>query len=147
MTKAEQILKAVREYYSEVLEDEFEDDAEDSETVLSFEIIVNSDSYTGYTIEDDKYIGVIPGLACGWQFEFIRNDGKIGYNSVAYYEGTPEEYCQMWLRYGEDALFEIERRNGYEPTGRVIFRGYGVEYYDTEYREWFIKDVQIPNIG
>lgn len=145
MTKAAQILNAEREYYAETLEDEVE--LEEEETMLSFEIITNSESHTGYDIPDSKYVGVIPGLVCGWQFEFVNKDGKIGYNSVAYYEGTPEEYCETWLRFGPDALFEGERWNGYEPTGRVVFRGYGSEYYDSEYREWFVRDVEIPEVA
>ena len=111
--------------------------------MMTFEIIKNSESNTGYDIEDKEYKGQISGLCCGWQFEFRNADGKIGYNSVSYHKGTPEEYCQTWLRYGEDALFEMERWNGYEPTGRVIFRGYGREFYDFEERDWCIEPVEI----
>ena len=107
---------------------------------MKFEVIKNSESFTGYDIEDKNYVGVIPGLCCGWQFEFEK-DGKIDYNSVVFFEGNAEEYCDTWLRYGEDALFEIERMNGWVPTGRVIFRGYAESFWDDEERDWYVEEV------
>lgn len=109
----------------------------------TYEVIKNSESSTGYDIKDEEYKGVFDGLCCGWQFEFKNDKGELEYNSVCWYEGTPEEYCDTWLRYGEEALFEIERYNGYVPTGRVIFRGYGKEYWDSEDRDWYIKKVAV----
>lgn len=107
--------------------------------MLQFEIIRNSESKTGYNIPDKEYKGQIDGLCCGWQFEFERS-GKIDYNSVNWYHGTPEECA---YQYGEEDAFELERMNGWEPTGRVIFRGYAREYYDVEDREWYIQDVEV----
>lgn len=102
-----------------------------------FEIIRNSESETGYDIPDDVYIGVIPGLHNGWQFEFTKN-GKIVYGSCHFYHGTPEEcaYC-----YGKDHAFEMERLNGCEPTGRVIFRGYYLEKYDIYERDYYYEKI------
>ena len=37
-------------------------------------------------------------------------------------------------------VFETERRNGYEPAGRVVFCGYGREVYDTIVRDEFVED-------
>lgn len=110
---------------------------------MKYEIIKNSESYTGYEIEDKQYKGQIEGLVCGWQFEFMDGKGDYNYNSVTYYEGTPEEYCEYWLQYGEDALFEIERWGGWEPTGRVVFRGYAREYYDFDERDYYVIDVEV----
>ena len=109
----------------------------------TYTIIKNSESQTGYDIPDKEYKGVIDGLCCGWQFEFKNAEGKLNYNSVTWYAGTPEQYCDTWLRYGEDALFETERWNGYLPTGRVIFRGYGEELWDACERDYYIKDVEV----
>ncbi len=89
---------------------------------------------------NSEFNGVFPGYVCGWSFEFRNKDGKIDFNSCSWFEGTAEEYCQTWLRYGEDALFEMERWNGWTPTGRVKFCGYGVERYDPEERDWYIID-------
>lgn len=108
-----------------------------------YTIIKNSESHTGYDIEDKEYKGIINGLCCGWQFEFKNDANEFNYNSVTYYKGTPEEYCDSWLQFGEEALFETERWNGWKPTGRVIFRGYAEEYYDDEYRDWFVKSVEV----
>jgi len=110
---------------------------------MTYEIIKNSESYAGFNIPDKEYKGQIDGLCCGWSFEFQNDKGEYNYNSTTYYEGTPEEYCQTWLQYGEEALFEIERWNGWIPTGRVVFRGYGKEYYDSNDREYYIEDVEV----
>ena len=103
-----------------------------------FEIIKSSESYAKYSVEDKEWQGVIDGFVNGWSFEFVNEKGEYNYNSVTYYSGTPEEYCDTWLQYGEDALFEMERWNGWTPTGRVVFRGYGQEYYDEDEHEWFV---------
>ena len=107
-----------------------------------FEIIVNSQG-PKYDIEDKTYYGQKPNLCCGWQFEFENEKGEINYNSVTWYEGTPEEYCESWLQYDDDALFTGERWNGWQPTGRVVFRGYAERYYDSEERDWFVKEVEV----
>lgn len=107
-----------------------------------FEIIVNSQG-PKYDIEDKTYYGQKPNLCCGWQFEFENEKGEINYNSVTWYEGTPEEYCESWLQYGDDALFTGEHWNGWQPTGRVVFRGYAESYYDSEERDWFVKEVEV----
>ena len=112
---------------------------------MTYEIIKNSESFSGFNVKDDIYLGVIPGLCCGWMFEFKNAEGKINYNSVSWYEGTPEEYCQTWLKHGEEALFYMERLCGWEPTGRVVFRGYGEEYWcnDPEIRDWCIREIDM----
>lgn len=109
---------------------------------MKYEVITNSQG-PKYDIADKYYDGQKPGLCCGWQFEFENAAGEINYNSVTYYEGTPEEYCNTWLRYGEDALFETERYNGWESTGRVVFRGYAKKHWDPEERDWYVTDVEI----
>lgn len=75
---------------------------EEGELNMTYEIIKNSESYTGFNIPDKEYKGQIDGLCCGWSFEFQNDKGEYDYNSVAWYEGTPEEYCQTWLQYGEE---------------------------------------------
>ena len=82
---------------------------------------------------------MIPGIVNGWMFEFRDKKGNINYNSTSYHWGTPEDYCDSWLQYGEDALFEMERWNGYEPTGRVVFRGYATEHYDVDEHDWYVE--------
>lgn len=109
--------------------------------MMKYEIIELSRSEAEFRcdVEDGNFRGYFPGVCCGWMFEFKNKDGKVDYNSVTWFEGTPEEYCETWLRYGPEALFEMERWNGYEPTGRVVFRGYGVEKWDSEEHDWYIE--------
>lgn len=105
-----------------------------------FEIITNSQSRTGYDIPDSHYMGQLPDLLRGWQFEFSRN-GEIRYGSLKWYHGTAEECATEYERkYGVDT-FEREHLNGWRETGRVVFRGYASEYYDAYEREWFVEHV------
>lgn len=112
---------------------------------MKYQIIENSEG-AKWDIADVEYFSVIPGYVCGWEFEVANAEGKKSYHSVCYYEGTPEEFMATW-RYGnpdgETNFFETCRWNGFEPTGRVVFRGYGRLYYDPEYRDEFVEDVTI----
>lgn len=107
---------------------------------MTFEIIKNSESKTGYKIPDNEFKGLIPGLLCGWQFEFINANGEINYNSVTFEHMTPE---RLAYQYGEENAFMIERWNGWQPTGRVIFRGYYEEYYYAEEHDWCVRPVNV----
>ena len=101
---------------------------------MEFEIIKNSESFTGYDVEDKTYIGIIPHLCCAWQFEVIK-DGKIGYFGNRYIEGTPEMCYEEESTYswGEDMFDVFDAK----PTGRVVFAGYYERHweYDWEYRD------------
>ena len=108
------------------------------EKAMKFEIIKNSQSETGYEIPDDTFYGILPGMVMGWQYE-ARNVcdkrfpvGKLLYFDVSYRNGMPEGEEEFMTFYANDL--------GWELTGRVVFRGYAREYYDSEEREWFVKD-------
>lgn len=129
------------------LEDEIEEPKEIEEADLDsiykiedteskFEIIKVSESKAPWNSKDlDKeYKGVISGLACGWNFE-VTKDGKIDYLSANWFEGTPEQLAKTYHYDDADAMF---RWNGWELTGRAVFRGYAVEYYVKEEREWCV---------
>ena len=82
---------------------------------------------------EKTYVGVVPGVLCAWQFEVIKN-GKVGFFSNRYFEGTPEE-C-----YENESCYEdmFEAFNA-EPTGRVVFNGYWEGYYDFDEREECVR--------
>lgn len=102
---------------------------------MKFEIITNSQSHTGYDIEDKTFRGIIDGLVCGWQFEF-RKGSEYGYKDVTWSEMLPDEMLEHAPWY-----FESCTANGWEPTGRVVFRGYAREWYDAYEHEWFVEEV------
>ena len=108
---------------------------------MKFEIIKNSESKSGFDVPDKEYKGQVDGLVHGWSFEFVNDKGEISYNSVYYSHGTPERNAEE--RYN----FETERMNGWEPTGRVVFRGYATEHYDPEERDYYVKPVDDREIG
>ena len=109
---------------------------------MEFTIIKNSESHTGYQIEDVEYHGMIPGLCCGWQYEYIDAAGQYHYSSVAWEEQSPEDYANMWQGYRGSWLYDL-LPDDYEFTGRVVFRGYAEEYYDFEERETFVREVDM----
>ena len=108
---------------------------------MKFEIIKNSESSTGYDIPDDTFHGQIPGLAMGWQFEVrnVRNKnydiGHVDYYSVTFSHLMPEDFVE------KDGYEEYVANNGWELTGRVIFRGYYEEEWDFENYEWYYDEV------
>lgn len=102
----------------------------------NFEIIKNSESYANYDEPDKEYKGVIPGKTAGFNFEVRHiNDGHIDYMSCVFIDNeTPTDYIRN-LFYD---FFETISFSGFEPTGRVIFRGYGETYYDHNFHDWCV---------
>ena len=111
---------------------------------MTYEIIKNSESHTGYNIPDVEFLGMKAGLGCGWQYEFEK-DGEYAYSSVCWEEETAEDYANRWhTENGTPWLFDVFVDKGYRFTGRVVFRGYAESYYDAEEREWFVREVEVP---
>ena len=113
----------------------------------NFTIIKNSESKTGYQIEDKEFKGLIPGLCCGWQYEYSNDKGEITYSSVSWEEESPEDYAYRWLDNGrswlESSLGCGFGETDWRFTGRVIFRGYAESFYDPEERDWYVKEVDV----
>ena len=109
-----------------------------------YEIIPISKSFAEYRneVKDCRYIGDLDGVVNGWQFEYINKDGEYAYGSVSYVRGSAYDYANTfhdpWD--GGEWIHETPRMRGYEPTGRVVFRGYAIEYWDEYERDWFVKD-------
>lgn len=95
---------------------------------MKYTIIKNSEG-PRYDIADDIFTGIKPHLACGWQFELAR-DGKTDWGSVMFHFGTAEECAAANEEFWTYCC-------GCTPTGRVVFRGYYSEEYDTEERDWY----------
>ena len=114
---------------------------------MTFEIIKNSESYTGYNIEDDIFKGYFDGFVCGWQFEYVNDEGIYTYGSVSYTEETPEEYAYRWVEDdGTPWIASVPMSKGWRLTGRVIFRGYGRLYWDDNDRDWCVEDVDMQEV-
>ena len=99
---------------------------------MKYTIIKNSESNTGYDIPDCEFHGLDNRYVCGWQFELVR-DGKAGWSDVKFFCGMPEECAAEQARYWDMI--------GCEPTGTVIFRGYFVEEFDYEDRDFCYTQV------
>ena len=100
---------------------------------MKYTIIKNSESTTGYDIPDEEFTGLRDSLLCGWSFEVINRDGKIGWATVRFVYGMPEDAVADASYYWDFC--------GIKPTGTVVFRGYYREYYDCEERDWYVEQV------
>lgn len=117
----------------------------EKDCAIQFEIIPLSKSHAEYRnrIPDKKWLGIIPGIVNGWQIEYVNKDGKFEYGSVSYQAGMIEQDVALYEAQGGGSwLFEIPRWKGYEPTGRVVFRGYGVQLWDSWERDWYVEEYE-----
>jgi hypothetical protein len=94
---------------------------------------------TGWTKDmDQEYKGVVPGYACGYNFE-VTKDGRTDFASCTFEYDTPDDVLDGF--YGE-FLYDVRCT----PTGRVIFRGYYREEYDPHERDvYFIRENPFNN--
>lgn len=125
---------------AETVQTQFEKDC-----AIQFEIIPLSQSHADYRDEvpDKEWLGIIPGIVNGWSIEYVNKDGKFEYGSVSYVYSTVEDYVKLYEAQGGGSwLFEIPRWKGYEPTGRVVFRGYGTEHWDDSERDWYVVEYE-----
>ncbi len=83
---------------------------------------------------EDK--GPINGLVRGYNVEVTKN-GKIDWMSCVWIRTSVEDYVN------DEYTGYWYQDCGVTPTGRVSFRGYGVEKYDASERDTFIEPVQV----
>ena len=77
--------------------------------------------------------GAKEGLVRGYNVEVRKFDGTVGWDSCCYIQSEPEEYfLNGYYRYS------LEDR-GATLTGRICFRGYGIEEYSWEYHDTFVN--------
>lgn len=88
------------------------------------------------TAENHIDYGPVDGLLRGYNVQVRRvSDGILYWRDAEFIEGSPEDVFKnefhSWLQ-------EIHE---FEPTGGICFRGYGVEFYDSDEREHFVKPI------
>ena len=81
-------------------------------------------------------LGARTGLVRGYNVEVIK-DGKTDWLSCSWFEGEPDDYFN-----DEFHKWQCEEM-GWEYTGRICFRGYGIEKWDSEERDYYIEDVEV----
>jgi len=101
----------------------------------------NRKSGHNFELPKSEFKGIIPGLVCGFCVE-AEKDGKIDCGSTIFtnnfeYIKNPE-YDPKWNELGicEDLL----NLNGWNATGNIVFRGYFVERYDPEERDYCYEE-------
>ena len=75
-------------------------------------------------------------LVRGFNIELKKSDGTKYWESCCWFDGDPNTY------YNSDYYKWHYEQCDAEPTGRICFRGYGEEYYDSDEHEYFIKPVK-----
>lgn len=77
--------------------------------------------------------GLKQGLVRGYNVEVRKLDGTVGWDSCCYIHSEPEEYfLDGYYKYF------LEDR-GATLTGRICFRGYGIEEYSLEDHDTFVN--------
>ena len=104
-----------------------------SEVVPASSIWPTAENFTDY--------GPKPGLLRGYNIEVKDQKGVVDWMSAAFIYGKPEDTTGD----GFNEPWRIESRKdwGFEPTGRITFRGYYTEEYDFEERETFVVPVTV----
>ena len=99
--------------------------------MFKFDQFVNASSIWP-TAKDFTDEGIKSGLVRGYNIEIKNAEGKVDWLSCAYIEGDPNVY------FNDDFHTWMYSDHGWTPTGRICFRGYGIENYDYEERDTFI---------
>lgn len=92
------------------------------------------------TAQDNVDLGEVEGVMRGYNIEVTR-DGNSVWMSAEWIYGDPEvvfndEY-HRWSR----------NEYGFTPTGRICFRGYGIEEYSHEERDTFVKHCNVEMVN
>lgn len=80
--------------------------------------------------------GYRSGLVRGYNIEVTRN-GETFWLSSEYIHGDPD--VELFDEFHQFYYNDINCK----PTGRICFRGYGVERYDYEERDTYIEPVEV----
>lgn len=97
---------------------------------------VNSSSIWPNTKDyEDK--GYIEGYVRGYNIEVTTHEGFTDWLSCSYIYGDPS------VEFDDDFHKWYFDEHRWTPTGRVCFRGYGIEHYDFEERDTYIEVVDI----
>lgn len=83
------------------------------------------------TAKDYTDLGEIDGLVRGYNVE-VQKGEEVGWLSCAWIYGDPNVY------FNDDFHTWCREEDGLEYTGRICFRGYGLEKYDSEERDFYI---------
>ena len=89
------------------------------------------------TAKDHIDHGYKSGLVRGYNIEITTRDGETHWYSCSWIHEDPEEY------FNDDFHCWMFNEHGWTPTGRICFRGYGIEEYDPDERDTFIKQVEV----
>ena len=103
--------------------------------MLHYTVILPSEAQLPYQVEDKAFHGMLAGLVCGWQYEYTLN-GQTVYDDVIYDERDADETAEAYHIHASDRFMALR---GLVPTGRVVFRGYGVLHYWAEERDWYVE--------
>ena len=80
------------------------------------------------------------GLLRGYNVE-VRKDGQVDWLSAEWIYGDPN------VVFNDEFHTWRTAEHGFEYTGRICFRGYGIEEYDSEERDFYIVEIEDEEIS
>ena len=83
------------------------------------------------TAKDYTDLGEREGFVRGYNVE-VRKRDKTDWLSCAWIYGDPNDY------FNDEFHTWCREEDGLEYTGRICFRGYGIEMWDSEERDYYI---------
>ena len=98
--------------------------------MIKFDTYVNA-STIWPTAKDHEYKGVQKGLCTGWNIEVTSWKGQTYWMDTTFTWLSPEQY------FNDDFHTWMYEEDGLTPTGRICFRGYFIEEYDFDERDYY----------
>ena len=87
--------------------------------------------------QDCEDIGYIAGLVRGYNIEVVNSVGTTSWLSCEYIHGSVE------TEFGDEFHNFYYYQHGWQPTGRICFRGYGIERYDESEHETYVEKIDM----
>ena len=113
-------------------------------TTNVFEIITVDDTNTGWkdTVSGYPVTARVPGYCRGFNIEYVNPEGDLSYGSCVFTRG--DETINNWDLYCNVDL--VRMVSNLDPTGRIVFRGYFHEEWDSDSRDTYYTDVPVDEI-
>lgn len=89
------------------------------------------------TAKDYEDLGSKAGYVRGYNIEVANESGETGWLSCSFTQLEPEVY------FNDEFHKWYYEEHQWTPTGRICFRGYGIEEYDPEEHEYYVKVVEL----
>lgn len=102
--------------------------------MFTFNTFVNASSIWD-SAKDYIDEGLVRGLVRGYNIEVKTQQGKVEWLSAEWIDGNPDDH------FNDEFHLWYYQMHGWTPTGRIAFRGYGEEEWDSVERDTYICNI------